>query len=330
MMVLAHPEWLILLPVLLLAAWRASSQSGIGREADRSSVVLVHPDLSALAEEKHVSGVTVRWQLVFNTVALGLLMLALAQPQRIGDWIPETPEGREIVMLIDTSKTMSINDFELQGQRVERLTVLKGAVSRFVEARQGDHFGVIAFGSLAATLVPPTFDRELVTGMIKQVQVGIAGDNTAIGDAVGLALKQLREHQKLRPALILFTDGDNTAGSISPREAVALAARMGVPIYAVQIGDDPFAGAGDTPARAHSGATEPGLEEMAKLTGGRYYRAGNTGALQAVVSDIGKLERSVTRPSTRRVVEEWYLLPLLLAVGLLSVARWLQIRRMAA
>lgn len=330
MLILAHPEWLFLLPVLLLAVWRGSRQSGINHEADHSSVVLVHPDLSVLEEEKHVSGGMVRWQRIFNTIALGLLMLALAQPQRIGDWIPETPEGREIMMLIDTSKTMSISDFELKGQLVERLTVLKGVVSRFVEARQGDHFGVIAFGSLAATLVPPTFDRELVTGMIWQVQVGIAGDNTAIGDAVGLALKQLREHQKLRPALILFTDGDNTAGSISPREAVALAVRMGVPIYAVQIGDDPFAVAGAQPARADSGAAEPGLAEMAQATGGRYYHVGNTGALQAVVSDIGKLERTVTRPSTRRVVEEWYLLPLLLAVGLLSIARLLQIRRMAA
>ena len=329
MMVLAHPEWLLLLPILLVAVWRASRQSSINNEADHASVVLVHPDLSAVAEEKQVSSATVRWQIGLNAIALGLLILALAQPQRIGDWIPETPEGREIVMLIDTSKTMSISDFELKGQLVERLTVLKGVVSRFVEARQGDHFGVIAFGSIAATLVPPTFDRELVTGMIKQVQVGIAGDNTAIGDAVGLALKQLREHQKLRPALILFTDGDNTAGSISPREAVALAKRMGVPIYAVQVGDDPFAVAGDRAVHARNAAAEPGLEEMAKLTGGRYYQVGNTGALQSVISDIGKLEQTVTRPSTRRVVEEWYLLPLLLAVGLLTLARLLQIRRMA-
>lgn len=330
MIILAHTAWLLLIPVLLFAAWRASGKRGINHAVDHTSVVLVHPDLSALAEDKPVSGNTARWQLGLNTAALGLMILALAQPQRIGDWIPETPEGREIVMLIDTSKTMSISDFELKGQPVERLTVLKGVVSRFVEARQGDHFGVIAFGSFAATLVPPTFDRELVTGMIQQIQVGVAGDNTAIGDAVGLALKQLSDNQRLRPVLILFTDGDNTAGNMSPREAVTLAAHLGVPIYTVQIGDDPFAVARDKSARKLQSEAEPGLEEIAKSTGGRYYHVGNTGALQAVVSDIGKLEQTVTRPSTRRVVEEWYLLPLLLAVGLLSIARLLQIRRLAA
>lgn len=330
MIVLAHAAWLLLLPVLLVVVWQAARQRGLNQQSGHTSVVLVHPDLSALGEGKNISGATLRWQLLLNTAALGLLILALAQPQRIGHWIPEAPEGREIVMLIDTSKTMSISDFELNGQPVERLTVLKGVVNHFVEARPGDHFGVIAFGSIAATLVPPTFDRELVTAMIRQVQVGIAGDNTAIGDAVGLALKQLRAQQKLRPALILFTDGDSTAGSISPREAVALAVHMGVPVYTVQIGDDPFAVAGIKSVQASFGSTEPGLEEMAKLTGGRYYHVGSTGALQAVISDIGKLERTVTRPSTRRVVEEWYLLPLLLAAGLLSMGRWLQIRRMAA
>ena len=330
MIVLAHAAWLLLIPVLLGAAWWVKTKRGVNQIADHSSVVLVHPDLSALAEDKPVSGNAGNWQLGLITTALGLMIVALAQPQRIGNWIPESPEGREIVMLIDTSKTMSISDFELKGQLVERLTVLKGVVRRFVEARQGDHFGVIAFGSFAATLVPPTFDRELVAGMMQQIQVGIAGDNTAIGDAIGLALKQLSDKQKLRPVLILFTDGDNTAGNMSPREAMTLAANLKVPIYTVQIGDDPFAAARDQSAKKAQDEAEPGLEEIAKSTGGRFYRVGNTGALQSVVSDIGKLEQTVTRPSTRRVVEEWYLLPLLLAVGLLSVARLLQIRRMAA
>jgi Ca-activated chloride channel family protein len=225
---------------------------------------------------------------------------------------------------------MSIDDFELGGQRVERLAVLKGVVSRFVAARQGDRFGVIVFGTTAATMVPPSFDRELVTGMIQQVQVGIAGDNTAIGDALGLALKQLRERQALRPALILFSDNtENTAGDITPGEAVELARRMGVAIYTVQVGSDLFA-AGRAPARADSLPAEPDLRQIASLSGGRFYRADNSGALQAVVADIGKLEQTITRPSTRRVVEEWYWAALLLAVCLFSAARLLQIRRMAA
>ena len=246
MIVLAQPLWLLLMPLLLAAVWCTARKSTQDSGQGSTRMVLLHPDLSPLGDptgdEKNTPPTSSRWHLALNGSALLLLVLALAQPQRIGDLIPEKPEGREIVMLIDTSKTMSIDDFELNGQRVERLAVLKGVVSRFVEARQGDRFGVIVFGTTAATMVPPSFDRDLVAGMVQQVQVGIAGDNTAIGDALGLALKQLRERQALRPALILFSDNtDNTAGDITPTEAVELARRMGVVVYTVQVGSDLFA-----------------------------------------------------------------------------------------
>lgn len=333
MIVLAQPLWLLLMPLLLAAVWYTARKSTQENEQGSTRMVLVHPDLSPLSDptgdEKSPQLTSSRWHLALNGSALLLLVLALAQPQRIGDLIPEKPEGREIVMLIDTSKTMSIDDFELNGQRVERLAVLKGVVSRFVEARQGDRFGVIVFGTTAATMVPPSFDRDLVAGMVQQVQVGIAGDNTAIGDALGLALKQLRERQALRPALILFSDNtDNTAGDITPTEAVELARRMGVAVYTVQVGSDLFA-EGRAPAKADQ-LIEPDLQQIASLTGGRFYRADNSNALQAVVADIGKLEKTITRPSTRRVVEEWYWAALLLAASLFSAARLLQIRRMAS
>ena len=364
MIVLAHPYWLLLLPLLLVALWRLARKQGTEEAIGMTHMLLMHPDLSPLPEEKNLPANATRRYLLLNGAALSCLVLALAQPQRIGDLIPEKPEGREIVMLIDTSKTMSIDDFELNGQRVERLDVLKGVVSRFVEARQGDRFGVIVFGSTAATMVPPSFDRDLVTGMIRQVQVGIAGDNTAMGDAIGLALKQLRERQALRPALVLFSDNtDNNAGDLTPTEAVELARRMGVAIYTVQIGSDLFAegraanktklplpggnplpnpplgsekllaghsGEGTNVSLRELGFEEPDMQQIAALTGGRYYRADSSGALQKVVDDIGKLEQTITRPSTRRRVVEWYGAALLLAACLFSAARILQIRRMAA
>lgn len=328
MITFAQPLYLLLLPLLLGALWYVARKSAHQDISAMGVMVLVHPDLSPLPEETSAQSDASRWSLILNGVALLLLVLALAQPQRIGDLIPEKPEGREIVMLIDTSRTMSIEDFELNGQRIDRLTVLKGVVSRFVEARQGDRFGVIVFGSTAATMVPPSFDRDLVNGMIQQVQVGIAGDNTALGDAVGLALKQLRERQALRPALILFSDDtESNAGDLTPSEAVTLAKRMGVAIYTVQIGSDLFA-VGRPPANVAVQA-EPDMRQIASLTGGRYYHADNSSALQAVVEDIGKLEQTITRPSSRRRVEEWYWAALLLAACLLSAARVLQIRRMA-
>ena len=329
MITLAQPLWLLFAPLLLAAAWFAVRKQGIAEQGGAASMVLLHPDLSPLPDDAYAQAASTRWLLVLHGTALLLMVLALAQPQRIGELIPEKPEGREIVMLIDTSRTMSIDDFELNGQRVERLAVLKGVVSRFVDARMGDRFGVIVFGSTAATMVPPSFDRDLVNGMIQQVEVGIAGDNTAIGDALGLALKQLRERQTLRPALILFSDNtDNTAGELKPSEAVLMARRMGVAIYTVQVGSDLFAEGRQT-SKDSTQFAEPDLPQIAALTGGRFYRADNSGALQAVVEDIGKLEKTITRPSTRRAVEEWYWLALLLAAVLFSAARLLQIRRMA-
>lgn len=329
MIVLAQPLWLLLLPLVTGALWYTLRKQHEENDQGSSAMVLVHPDLSPVPEAQ-AAATSSRLPLLLNGSALLLLVLALAQPQRIGELIPEAPEGREIVMLIDTSKTMSIEDFEVNGQRIDRLAVLKNVVSRFVEARQGDRFGVIVFGSTAATMVPPSFDRDLVTGMIRQVQVGIAGDNTALGDAIGLALKQLRERQALRPALILFSDNtESNTGNLTPTEAVALAARMGVAIYTVQVGSDLFA-EGRAQLKISNDSAEPDMQRIAALTGGKYYRADSSGALQQVVDDIGKLEQTLARPSTRRRVEEWYGALLLMAACLFSVARIMQIRRVAA
>ena len=323
MFTLAAPWWLALLPLWLGWLWFARRRR---EDADGATVTLAHPDLGPLLDTTAGNQPGTRLETWFSGLAVALLVLALARPQWVGDWIPETPEGREIVLLLDASKTMSIADFTLDNAPVERLAVLKGIVTRFVEARQGDRFGVIAFGSFAATLVPPSFDRALVAGVLDRLQVGVAGNDTAIGDAIGLALKQLHEHPRLRPALILFSDGDNTAGDISPREAVELARRMRVPIYTVQIGSDLFA----TPERVAVQEAEPGLREIAAGTGGRFYQAGNTAALQNVIRDIGNLEKTVARPSLRRAVDEWYPLPLLGAAALFTLAGLAKIRRMAA
>ena len=328
MLTLAQPGWLTLLPlvaVLALVFWRRRAATGATHDTTQMS--LLHPNLDLLAHSEAAAPTNSRLVPGLNLLALSCLVVALAQPQWLGNWIPETPQGREIMLLVDTSKSMSISDFEVHGQPVERLTVLQDLVTRFVTGRQGDRFGLIAFGTSAGTLVPPTFDRELVNSMLRRMQIGIAGDDTALGDAIGLALKQLHQQQRLRPALILFTDGDSTAGDITPTEAVALARHMAVPIYTVQIGGDLFAAGRPTPATIQ--VSEPGLAQIAALTGGHYYQADNRKALQQVISDIGQLEKTVARPARRREVQEWYLLPLLLAGALLSISRLYQLRRMA-
>jgi Uncharacterized protein containing a von Willebrand factor type A (vWA) domain len=329
MLTLARPEWLALLPLLAVLAFAVWRRGLAQSEASAPGVSPVHPNLDLLTPSRDTAPVHSMWKFAPDLLAMACLVLALAQPQWLGNWIPETPEGREIMLLVDTSKSMSIADFELHGQPVERLAVLKDIVARFVAGRQGDRFGLIGFGTITGTLVPPTFDAGLVNAMLGRIQVGIAGEDTALGDAIGLALRQLHQQQRLRPALILFSDGDSTAGDITPTEAVALARRMAVPIYTVQVGGDLFA-AGRPVNTAAATAAEPDLAQIAAFTGGRAYQAGSRQALQQVIDDIGRREKTVARPARRRAVQEWYLLPLLCAATLFSLSRLYRIRRMAA
>jgi len=316
MFAFAHPLWLLMVPVLALATWRAehspAPQEGAADE-------LLHPDVSAFQGAGAVPPAS-PWVRRLTGGALAMLAVALAQPQWIGPWIQPAPTGRDLMLLVDTSATMSTRDFQWQGQAVERISVLKALVNRFVKARASDRFGVIAFGSVAGTLVPPTFDRALLTGMIRRLQVGIAGQNTALGDALALALKQLHGQGRLQPALVLFSDGGTSnAGRMTTREAVELARHRGVPVYTVAITSRaerhaPAAGA------ATGGEREPGLRDIARLTGGQFYRAGSTRALRRVIHAIGARQKTVTRTPTRHAVRQWYLLPLGLAVLVLSVA----------
>ncbi len=215
MLELAQPLWLLLLPPALWLAWRWPTAP------PAASLVLIHPGLGDVGTARKDE--PARWPRRLDALACALLLLALAQPREVGDWITPPPQGRDIVLVIDTSQTMSIDDFQLAGKKAERLAVLKATLARFVAGRAGDRFGVLAFGSTAATLTPPTFDHAHVIHQIGRLQVGMAGDNTALGDALGLALRQVR-HTRLRPALILVSDGaESNSGDLTPGEAVAVA-----------------------------------------------------------------------------------------------------------
>jgi Ca-activated chloride channel family protein len=320
---LAQPAWLILLPFVLGAAWFMAGRPR-GTEQAGAAVTLVHPNLGLLPSGQAAAPAIRRLSFALTLTAVALMLLALARPQWLGALAQEAPLGRDIVLLLDASDTMSIDDFELDGRRISRLDVLRALTRKFVAAREGDRFGLIAFGDFAATLAPPTFDREFVVQQLARLRVGAAGEATAIGDAIGLALKQVRSERRLRPALILFSDGDNTAGEMRLSEAMALARAMDVAIYTVHIGTDLFAAG--RPAVPATQASEPDLKTIAVQTGGKYYVAGTADTLKAVISDIGKLEPTLARPPTRRTVDEWYWLPLAIAALCLTLARVLPFR----
>jgi Ca-activated chloride channel family protein len=317
----AQPLWLgLLLPLIAWTwlAWRRGHGEG-------ASVVLNHPTLP-LAEAGRLPASRLRRPIILRAAAFALMVLALAQPRDMGEWIKPPPEGRDLVLLIDTSRTMSIRDFHQGGREVERLTVLKDTLARFIDERVGDRFGVIVFGSEVATLTPPTFDRAHAIAQIQRLQVGMAGPDTALGDALGMALKQVRA-RRLRPAIILVSDGaDSNAGSLTPAEALAVAHQAGVAIYTLQFGGDPFA-AGRT-ARLDPDP-QPGLQELARLSGGRHFMIGSADDAARVINAIDQLEPMLSNPVQYRQVHEWYGLLLALAAAVLAGARWLSLRQTA-
>lgn len=319
-MELAQPLWLLLLPLPIL--WAAMARRDQG---ETGAWLLRHPHLDAGTDGPRP--VASRLPMLLQAMAFALLILSLAQPRQMGVWITPPPEGRDIALVIDTSRTMSIDDFEMEGKKVPRLAVLKALMGRFIQGREGDRFGVLVFGSHAASLTPPTFDRAHAIAQIGRLQVGMAGDNTALGDALGLALRQVQT-RKLRPAVILVSDGaDSNSGDLTPAEALAVARQLGVAVHTVQIGSDLFAQGRQVIETADP---QPGLADLARLSGGRHYLVRGTADAEAMIRDIGALEATLSQPPRHREVREWYWLPLALAAACLGLGRWSSIRRQGA
>lgn len=315
-MAFAHPQLLalaLLVPPWLWLAWRRRAQG------EPTGWVLRHPQLTPAAWQATPGQ---RAPLLLQALALLLLIAALAQPREQGDWITPPPQGRDIALVLDSSLTMSLEDFELQGRPVSRMAMLKTVLGDFVRARPHDRFALLVFGTQAALLTPPTFDQAHVLAQLQRLQVGVAGDDTALGDALGLALKPLRQGE-LRPALILVSDGEpSNSGDLSPAEAVAVARQLGIAIHTLQIGlpTRPRAQAAEGPA-------QPELADIARLTGGRHGLVRSTADAQQVMQAIDRLEPTLARPAHSRVVREWYFVPLALALLCLVLARLLRIRR---
>lgn len=324
---LAQPFWLALLLPVAAWTWLAWRRVAGARQGDNlPGMVLNHPALP-LAAVGHLPTPSLRRPALLTGLAFGLLVLALAQPRQVGDWITPPPEGRDMVLLIDTSLTMSIRDFRQGDREVERMTVLKDALSRFVDGRPGDRFGVIVFGSEVATLTPPTFDRMHAIAQIQRLQVGMAGPDTALGDALGMALKQVRTRQ-LRPAIILVSDGaDNNTGTLTPAESLAVARQAGVAIHTLQFGRDPFAAGRDGTGSAEHDP-QPDLIDLARLSRGQHFAITRADDVAQVIRAIDRLEPSVSRPAQHRQVNEGYWVPLALAALMLAWARWLTLKYM--
>jgi Ca-activated chloride channel family protein len=259
-----------------------------------------------------------------------LLLLAAARPEWVGEPLPIATSGRDLMLAVDVSGSMDYTDMQWQGQEVSRLDLVKGLVGEFISGRQGDRLGLILFGSNAYLQAPLTFDRQTVRTWLDEALIGIAGKNTAIGDAIGLAVKRLRERPAQSRVLVLVTDGANTAGQIEPLTAARLAAEEGVKIYTIGIGADPKASgiAGLLGMNPGLDLDEPQLTEIAGITGGRYFRARDAGELAEISQALDQLEPVAQQPTQARPARPLFPWPrgiaLLLSLLLVSRELWPQ------
>ena len=323
----AWPWLFAVLPLPLLVAWLTP------RAPETPGTALRVPFYTALsgAAAGRRSAAASRPRLLLATLVWVLLIFAAARPQFVGNPVRLPVTGRDLLLAVDISGSMETEDMQLGERVTDRLTAVKTVAGDFIEQRKGDRLGLILFGDQAYLQTPLTFDRKTVRTLLNESAIGLAGKSTAIGDAIGLAVKRLRERPAENRVLILLTDGANTSGSVEPLKAADLAAREGVRIYTIGVGADEMLVQGffGTQRMPSTELDEAALTAIAQKTGGQYFRARDIGSLQKIYALLDQLEPVSQDEETFRPVHELYPWPLsgalfltaLLALGVAGLRR---------
>lgn len=292
MFLLEWPWLLLILPLPALMYFTLPA-------AKQQDAALKVPFFNTLAEcqgEYTQQNISRPWTLALLSLIWFLLVVATCRPQWIGDPISLPTSARDVLLAVDISGSMETKDMVVKGEQIPRINVVKVVVGDFVERRQNDRLGLILFGTQAYLQAPLTFDRNTVQQLLKEAQLGFAGEKTAIGDAIGLAIKRLRQRPVDSRVLILLTDGANTAGEVSPQQAADLAQQAGIKIYTIGVGADEMLVSrglfGSFRQRINPSADldEATLEYIANTTGGRYFRARNPKELLDIYALLDELE----------------------------------------
>ena len=245
------------------------------------------------------------------------LIAALSRPYWLGEAIQVPVSGRDMLLSVDISGSMSREDMIIQGRQVSRLEAIKFVLDDFITQRQGDWLGLVLFASNAYVQSPLTFDLKTIRTYMEEAQIGLAGKETAIGDAIGLSIKRLMKNPANSRVIILLTDGANTAGEVSPEEAAKLAADNDVKIYTIGLGAEQMQVRslfGNRTVNPSRDLDEEVLRSMATNTGGAYFRARNLSELADIYQLIDQLEPTEKDPEIFRPQQNIYHWPLSLAM----------------
>lgn len=250
------------------------------------------------------------------------LILALMQPEKVDQFVQEKNKGHDLMLAVDISGSMQALDFSTTSKTISRLDATKEVVGKFVQGRQGDRVGLVTFGESAYLHVPLTLDTISVSRMLNDTVSGMAGNATAIGDAIGLSVRTLRERPEGSRVLVLLTDGQDNSSSIPPLEAAKLAKQYGIKIYTIGVGKNgpvPFPMQFGGYGMAEVPMDEDLLKEIAALTGGQYFRATDQKALKSIYSEINALEKTESNQTLFLIREPLYRYPLSISMLFLFV-----------
>jgi len=308
----AHPHYLWLLSVIIpLVAWYILRQRN---SAPSLSVSTLSPYAGL---SKSYRQYLRHLLFVLRMAAIACVIIILARPQTRDSWRTSTTEGTDIVLALDISSSMLARDF-----KPDRLEAAKAVASNFVAGRESDNIGMVIFAGESFTAVPMTTDRALLANYINEIKMGMLEDGTAIGDGLVSAINRIKEGKAKSKSIILLTDGSNNTGIVAPQTAADIARELGIRVYTIGIGKN---GEADYPQINAFGRVEyvkmpviideASLQNIADVTGGRYFRATGNNVLVEIFDEIDKLEKTEMDVRHFSHTEDNYMLWAWLAVG---------------
>lgn len=304
--------WLALIwPLPLLLRWLLAA-----RAPQFSQLWLPHlPPQSRATEATRRAA----WPLLLGLLIWTAAVIALMRPQWLGEPLPVQHQAREMMIAVDLSVSMEIADMTLAGRQVDRLTMVKHVLKDFIARRTGDRLGLILFADTAYVQAPMTYDRRTVQQLLDEAVLRLIGERTAIGDAIALSVKRFREREQSNNILVLLTDGQNTAGSVSPEQALELAKFYQVKIYAIGVGADEIIVDGFFGRRRVNPSRdldEGMLRSLAEQTSGEYFRARSTEELEQIYRTLDSYEPVAGAQQLLRPQRSLFHWPAGIAVGL--------------
>jgi Ca-activated chloride channel family protein len=307
---LEYPWLLALLPLPFLIYWLLPPYK---EEQDSLRITFFDYLTSAIGVTPEPGAVIPKtnWlQKILAPICWCFILLALARPQFVEPPIEKIQPGRDFMLALDISQSMETPDFHTpDGKRMRRVDAVKQVVSQFVRRRKNDRLGLIVFGQAAYPVVPFTLEHDACLKILSQTDAGMAGPQTMIGDAIGLAIKQFENSEAKQRVLILLTDGNDTGSRMPPRKAAEIAGQKGITIHVV--------GLGDPHATGEDKVDYAALNAIAKTTGGQVFHGENRTELENAYNTLDKITPQNFKTLSYQPKRELFMIPLAAAVVLL-------------